>query len=40
MSITVSTQLYLCANQLHVSAIYNHRPVEQRTVYKKINKMQ
>ena len=35
MPITVSTQLYLCANQLHVSAIYNHHPAEQRTVYKK-----
>ena len=40
MSITVSTQLYLCANQLHVSAIYNHHPVEQRSIYKKINTMQ
>ena len=25
----------MCANQLHVSAIYNHHLAEQRTVYKK-----
>jgi len=35
MPITLLTQLYLCANLLHVSAIYNHHPDEQRTVYKK-----
>jgi len=40
MPITVSTRLYLCANWLQVSAIYNHHLVEQRTVYKKINTMQ
>jgi hypothetical protein len=35
MQITVPTQLYLCANQLHVSAIYSNRNAEQRTVNNK-----
>ena len=34
MSITVSTDLHLRANQLHVSAIYKHHQAEQRTVNK------
>jgi hypothetical protein len=35
MQITAPTQLYLRANQLHVSAIYSNRNAEQRTVNKK-----
>ena len=30
--IAVQTQLYLCINQLHVSAIYSHHQAEYRTI--------
>jgi hypothetical protein len=33
--ITVQTQLYLCMNQLHVSAIYSQHQEEYRTINKK-----
>ena len=33
--LTVETQLYLCINQLHVSAVYSHYKAEYRTINKK-----
>lgn len=39
--LTSQTQLYLCANQLHVSALYSHHKAAHRTVTKKnYNKIQ
>jgi len=39
--LTVQTRLYMCLNQLHVSAIYSHHQAEHRTINKKnYNKIQ